>query len=808
MPSKTRNIVPVYINQVFCEIETEQLYRVVHTGNEQPYTYLCRIHGSRLAIRRLSTEDFRNMASSNATANGGFVVAEDPYTQADRSERSTPGHDSQSKTNWSYIAPLVSRSDVADRHRFVQLLDGGSARARLCKERAHDAGVVPNVIYRYFRLWLQRGMTSLAVGSGYLRCGRSTGDALYRTTKPAKAMPRNYEHHPGRRGRVAGPQTMLPSPYRDRLFRLMADRYYTHDQALWDVGLTEDLERLRPTKDSGEPDPDPESKSTKGKRENSKPRIRGKTGWNRGRRSRPTAQDVVDRFNFLMRRKRVIKDSDGRVIDVALRQDYAITVHQFRHYLSECNIWRRKRHSMGDARFKSRGRQQRGHALQHCRGPGHVFMIDATVADIYLVSSFDRTIVVGRPTVYFIVDLWSRMIVGLHISFSPPSFEGAALAMQNMVTSKAVFCARYGFNISAADWPCVSMPVRFHCDRGCEYRQSRPWALIATRFGVGIDNSAPYEPFWRGIIERRFGIVPVKAQRFGYAVVESKADAPRAPHYPTDALWTKAEFTRELLRAIHLYHRTPISGTVAEPAMVAHGLPNTPLARWDWGVENSIAMLQVFPPEDVKSAVLFEAQATITAKGLKLNGAYYTSTTISQQYAPVHGRNGKGQVNVRFNPDELDEIRLSAIDEFPEYAVLSPANPIDLRGTSAIEWEQIRTLNAINASVAMQSQEGARMTQALNSTDDRHAAQEEQRAALKAKGRSRPDAKHIRDAKTTEAAIEREMHLGVNRPQKQASTKQEDAELSPKAHLARLNSAAGLRILGASKYKQKVRISK
>ncbi|MEQ2428995.1 hypothetical protein [Enterocloster hominis (ex Hitch et al. 2024)] len=41
--------------------------------------------------------------------------------------------------------------------------------------------------------------------------------------------------------------------------------------------------------------------------------------------------------------------------------------------------------------------------------------MDATEADIYLVSRFDRTAVVGRPNIYMAVDTATQLIAGIYI---------------------------------------------------------------------------------------------------------------------------------------------------------------------------------------------------------------------------------------------------------------------------------------------------------------------------------------------------------------------------------------------------------
>ncbi|WP_164907503.1 hypothetical protein [Clostridium septicum] len=45
-------------------------------------------------------------------------------------------------------------------------------------------------------------------------------------------------------------------------------------------------------------------------------------------------------------------------------------------------------------------------------GPGSLYQIDATVADVYLVSEFNRNWIIGRPVLYMVLDSFSRMIVG------------------------------------------------------------------------------------------------------------------------------------------------------------------------------------------------------------------------------------------------------------------------------------------------------------------------------------------------------------------------------------------------------------
>ena len=48
-------------------------------------------------------------------------------------------------------------------------------------------------------------------------------------------------------------------------------------------------------------------------------------------------------------------------------------------------------------------------------GPGSRYQIDATPADVYLLSSINTDKVIGRPVVYAVIDVYSRLVVGIYM---------------------------------------------------------------------------------------------------------------------------------------------------------------------------------------------------------------------------------------------------------------------------------------------------------------------------------------------------------------------------------------------------------
>ena len=105
-------------------------------------------------------------------------------------------------------------------------------------------------------------------------------------------------------------------------------------------------------------------------------------------------------------------------------------------------------------------------------GPGAKYQIDATVGDIYLVSQFDRSDIIGRPVMYFVMDSYSRMVTGMYVGLEGPSWAGAMMAIENAASDKVAYCSSYGVTITEDEWPCHPYPTAILGDRGEMERQT------------------------------------------------------------------------------------------------------------------------------------------------------------------------------------------------------------------------------------------------------------------------------------------------------------------------------------------------
>jgi hypothetical protein len=143
-------------------------------------------------------------------------------------------------------------------------------------------------------------------------------------------------------------------------------------------------------------------------------------------------------------------------------------------------------------------------------GPSFRYEIDATILDLYVRYTYDTTkrYSVGRPVLYFVVDVYTTEIVGYYIGFHGPDWIGAAEAMVNACLPKEEHCAKYGIDLKENEWPCFHIPFQLTADNGSEYSLNHLTPMLKSMLKLRTVNFvAVYRGDMKGIVERRFGII-------------------------------------------------------------------------------------------------------------------------------------------------------------------------------------------------------------------------------------------------------------------------------------------------------------
>lgn len=295
-------------------------------------------------------------------------------------------------------------------------------------------------------------------------------------------------------------------------------------------------------------------------------------------------------------------------------------------------------------------------------GPGSRYEIDATIADIYLVSDSERGNIVGRPVVYMVIDVFSRMVVGFYIGFENASYAAAMQALYMAVTDKTDYCRELGFDIEAEDWPSVGLPDAILADRG--ELLGHQIENLESNFAVRIENAAPYRGDAKGIVERNFKTIQATFTPFAPGFVTGNRVKKRGgKDYRLDARLTITEFAQIILSSVLYHNQYAVLEKYDRDADMPTDLPMTPIHLWNWGLQHRTGRLHQQDPDAVHIALLPRQKATLSELGVCLFGLYYTSSEILLQGWMHRGRDVKrpASLEAAYDPLVADRIYL-----FPE----------------------------------------------------------------------------------------------------------------------------------------------
>lgn len=292
-------------------------------------------------------------------------------------------------------------------------------------------------------------------------------------------------------------------------------------------------------------------------------------------------------------------------------------------------------------------------------GPGMRYEIDATIADIYLVSEDDRSQIIGRPTIYFVIDVYSRMVVGFYIGFDDPSYTVAMQALVNAVIEKPSFCQQLGVDIEPEEWPCDGLPEVILADRG-EMLSHQVEALIKN-FSVRIENAPPFRGDAKGIVESHFRTVPAQFKDYAPGIVQgARIKKHGEKDYRLEANLTLSEFSQIILHTVLYRNNYRTIARYDRDEGMPSEVPSIPIEIWKWGLQHKSGGLRTVDVERFRITLLPRKKVGISQYGISLWGLYYTSQEILGEGWLHRGKGNKRPQTLEagYDPGSADVIYL------------------------------------------------------------------------------------------------------------------------------------------------------
>lgn len=326
--------------------------------------------------------------------------------------------------------------------------------------------------------------------------------------------------------------------------------------------------------------------------------------------------------------------------------------HSFRHFFYEGGYHAKSRNTIARNGLTDYQRNKRplfGSAMSW-RDKIGAFQMDATQADIYLVSRLDKSAVIGRPNIYMAVDTATQLIAGIYVGLDAGE-QAVINCLANAAADKVEFCSQYGIEIKADEWPNTGLPGEIITDKGKEFIGSRMEEL-AMKYGIEFESLPPFRPDGKGLVEKSFDLIQEKFKPLlrGKGVIEPDAQERWAVDYRSQAVLTLEDFTKVVIHCV-LYLN---SCRIIQNAQFGEA---TPVASelWKWYEEHGQSMVIPVSGETLYQFGLPRKNVTLSRKGISNQGLWY----ISMDYKKLLERKRIGDtVQIAYDPENVSQVYL------------------------------------------------------------------------------------------------------------------------------------------------------
>lgn len=307
--------------------------------------------------------------------------------------------------------------------------------------------------------------------------------------------------------------------------------------------------------------------------------------------------------------------SNEKLETILISEKKRPTIEQFRYMIREVEKEKGKRLAIpGRMRPLPEKRESLGLAIHGVQGPGHRFEIDATKLQIQLVSRYGRTELVGTPSLYIVIDVWSSAIVGYSLSLENFSWTMAASALANAFSDKQKVFDKLGIDYTHEDWPCKHLPSKLMADRA-ELISDKSGGI--PNIGIHVEIAAAMCPEMKGTVESKFN--EIKHQRtYRIPGAFPKDRKRREKDGKNDAALNIDELENILVKTILAINRQPLPpGRIPPEYIEDGGIDISRIGLYAWGIKNRVGFTRTMNDEEIKYHLMTPGTGSVTSSGIR-----------------------------------------------------------------------------------------------------------------------------------------------------------------------------------------------
>lgn len=302
---------------------------------------------------------------------------------------------------------------------------------------------------------------------------------------------------------------------------------------------------------------------------------------------------------------------------------------------------------------------ERGFSNQDAMYPLHIVEIDHTQLDMDIMD-INTGYVIGRPWITMGIDVYSRMVWCMYISFEPPSINRVRKAIENGVFIKDN--KKYDTNNK---WDIFGIPNTIFLDNGTDFTSAEVKRMINDTLKSHVKYRPVRTPRYGAVIERLFGTI--NAGLIHRLDGTRKSNFRQLGEYEPEKM---AALTLDDIKELLTIYITDIYHCSEHK-----GLPkyeNIPLVRYIEGIKK-VGYPEFISKSDeafYKTELMATDMRPYTRDGVRLENVIYKSPEFSQF---IGGRDKK--YKIKYDIDDISKIYIlhPKLNKYIELRAVNPA---------------------------------------------------------------------------------------------------------------------------------------
>lgn len=315
---------------------------------------------------------------------------------------------------------------------------------------------------------------------------------------------------------------------------------------------------------------------------------------------------------------------NGVVTQSLMEESQRPTLRQLYYYF-EKHLSKQERDAIKTSATEQRNNKRLivSDSLNGVYGPGDMVEIDACEADISLVSSIDQNKTVGRPIVYFMIDVYTRLILAVSVAFDNNSILGLTSLFINLADDKKEYCAKYGIKYENSKiWPSNIIPRRLRVDRGSDFK-SKEFDRICNELGIEKQLVSGGLGSLKGTVEQSFHEMHSKqnvhVENFG--LIEKRYDS----KHHIEATLNINQYTKMVINFVLTHNQQYNEGYPLTKEMIENKVKPIPALLWEFGIKKYGNPRPIPIIEQYLYTLMTPIKAKVSRKGISYKNLYYFS---------------------------------------------------------------------------------------------------------------------------------------------------------------------------------------